>query len=58
MPNFGGNMWISQFNSDKKIFDKRYKPDKLKNMPNYPDRYSLSGQFIDDGPFPANSPDL
>ena len=58
MPNFGGNMWFSQFESDKNLFDKRYKPDQLKNMPNYPERYSLTGQFIEDGPFPANSPDL
>ena len=58
MPNFGGNIWISSFEEEKGLFDKRYKPKNLKNMPNYPERYSLTGQFIDDGPFPANSPDL
>ena len=58
MPNFGGNIWISQFESEQALFDKRYKPNHLKNMPNYPERYSLSGQFVENGPFAANSPDL
>jgi hypothetical protein len=58
MSNFGGNMWFSQFVSDKDLFDKRYRPGKFKNMPNYPERYSLTGQFVEDGPFPANYPDL
>jgi hypothetical protein len=58
MANFGGNMWYSQFESDQALFDKRYKPDQLKNMPNYLKRYSLTGQFIEDGPFASNSPDF
>jgi hypothetical protein len=56
MPNFGGNMWISDFESDKDLFDKRYKPTNLPFMPNYPKRYSLTGQFVEDGPFASNSP--
>jgi hypothetical protein len=24
-------------------------------MPNYPERYSLTGEFIEDGPFASNS---
>jgi len=56
MPNFGGNIWFSQFESDEDLFDKRYKPSDLQFMPNYPKRYSLTGQFIEDGPFAANSP--
>jgi hypothetical protein len=55
MPNFGGNIWIDQFKKDQELFDKRYKPPGLKYMPNYPQRYSLTGQFIEDGPFPSNS---
>jgi hypothetical protein len=58
MPNFGGNIWISQFKSDQELFDSRYKPHQLKNMPNYPERYSLSGQFVENGPFASNSPYL
>ena len=58
MPNFGGNIWFSDFIKDKKMFDERYKPKNIEFMPNYPERYSLTGQFIEDGPFAANSPDL
>jgi len=56
MPDFGGNMWYSQFESDQDLFDKRYKPYQLQYMPNYPKRYSLTGQFVEDGPFASNSP--
>lgn len=58
MPNFGGNIWFSQFEEDKHLFDERYKPGNLQFMPNYYKRYSLTGQFIEDGPFASNSPDL
>ena len=58
MPNFGGNTWMSQFQDDKKLFDSRYKPNNMQYMPNYPNRYTLTGEFIEDGPFAANSPDL
>jgi hypothetical protein len=57
-PNFGGNTWMNEFQEDKKLFDKRYKPNNIEYMPNYPDRYSLTGEFIEDGPFASNSPDL
>lgn len=56
MPSFGGNMWSSQFESDQYLFDERYKPSGLQFMPDYPKRYSLTGQFIEDGPFESNSP--
>ena len=55
MPNFGTNTWSDNFNKDRKIFDDRYKPSGLKNMPSYSDRYSLTGEFIDEGPLPSNS---
>jgi hypothetical protein len=55
MPDFGVNTWFSEFEEEKDLFDKRYKPPELPNMPKYEKRYTLSGQFIDDGPFPANS---
>jgi hypothetical protein len=57
-PNFGGNTWMNEFKDDKKLFDNRYKPKNIEYMPNYPDRYSLTGEFIEDGPFASNSPDL
>ena len=56
MPNFGVNTWSDEFNEGQKLFDERYKPSRLTFMPNYPERYSLSGEFIDNGPFPSNAP--
>jgi hypothetical protein len=54
-PNFGVNTWKSEYNEELKLFDQRYKPNKLPYMPQYPERYSLSGEFIEDGPLPSNS---
>jgi hypothetical protein len=54
-PNFGTDTWSDKFNQGRKMFDDRYKPSGLKNMPSYSDRYSLSGEFIDDGPLASNS---
>lgn len=56
MPNFGVDTWTNEFNEDYSLFNKRYRPSGLKNMPNYPERYSLTGQFIEDGPYPSNAP--
>ena len=56
MPNFGVDTWKKQFNEDQSLFNKRYKPKNLQNMPDYPERYSLTGTFIEDGPFAANAP--
>lgn len=55
-PNFGVNTWMDQFSEGQKLFDKRYMPSGLLYMPDYPERYSLTGEFIEDGPFPANAP--
>lgn len=55
-PSFGINTWISEFNTQQKWFNDKFKPDKLEYMPNYPERYSLTGEFINDGPLPSNSP--
>jgi len=54
-PNFGTNTWSKQFNEDRKLFDDRYKPSGLKNMPSYSDRYSITGEFVDEGPLASNS---
>jgi len=53
--NLGVDKWFSQFKKEKKLFNKRYKTDKLDYMPNYPERYSLTGKFIEDGPFASNA---
>lgn len=53
---FGVDIWTKDFEESKKLFDKRYKPPQLPYMPNYPKRYSLTGEFIEDGPYASNAP--
>jgi len=55
MANFGVDIWKQNFNEENKLFDKRYKPSGLQYMLNYPKRYSLTGEFIEDGPYPSNA---
>jgi len=52
---FGVNTWKSSFKNGQKLFDDRYKPAGLKNMPTYDKRYSATGQFVDDGPLASNA---
>ena len=47
--------WIDKFNESRQLFDERYKPAGLENMPSYPNRSSTTGQFIDEGPLAANA---
>jgi len=54
-PNFGVNTWFKEFDESKNLFNKRYKPPQLQYMPNYPKRYTLTGDFIEDGPFASNA---
>ena len=54
-PNFGVDTWTNKFDIGRKLFDDRYKPAGLKNMPSYPERYSLSGEFIEEGPISSNA---
>ena len=53
--NFGQNTWIDKFNESRQLFDERYKPAGLQNLPSYPDRPSTTGQFTDEGPLAANA---
>lgn len=63
-PNFGLDLWTREFQEEVALFNKRYKPkdDLYNNYNSYNtykgaplQRYSLSGRFIDDGPFPSNA---
>ena len=55
-PTFGVNTWRSMFDAQQKMFNKRYKPPfKLANMPTYPPRYSVTGDFIENGPLASNA---
>lgn len=53
-PNFGVDTWRSSFDSGQELFNKRYKPNQLPYMPNYPAMYSITGEFLGDGPLPSN----
>ena len=53
--NYGENTWTGKFSIGQKLFDARYKPSQLPYMPNYPARYSLSGEFITNGPLESNA---
>lgn len=55
MPNFGIDTWSDKFIKGRKLFDDRYKPSGLKNMPTYTDRYTITGEFVDEGPLASNS---
>ena len=55
MPNFGVNTWITGFNESMHEFNKRYRPTGLQFTPDYQKRYTMSGEFMDDGPLPANA---
>jgi hypothetical protein len=52
--NFGVDVWGESFNQEQALFNKRYKPNQLQYMPNYPPQYSITGEFIGDGPLPSN----
>jgi hypothetical protein len=52
MADFGVNIWNAEFVEEEKLFNERYQPT---NIPNYPQRFSLTGQFIEDGPFASNA---
>lgn len=51
---FGVDKWRSSFDESEDLFNKRYKPNQLTYMPNYPQMYSITGEFIGDGPLPSN----
>jgi hypothetical protein len=55
--NFGINSWRSSYDEDTKLFDQRYRPSKsnLKFVPDYSKTYSLTGEFLIEGPLAANA---
>lgn len=52
--NFGVNVWKGPADIAQKLYDRRYKPNQLQFMPDYPEMYSLTGEFKSDGPLPSN----
>jgi hypothetical protein len=53
--NFGTNIWRRPFDNSLREFDKRYKLVGLKGEMKYPKHYTVTGDFIDDGPLEWNS---
>jgi hypothetical protein len=51
----GVNVWRTSFEQGQKLFDQRYKPQGLQYTPNYQNRYSVTGEFNDDGPLASNA---
>jgi hypothetical protein len=51
MANFGTNVWRSSFDNSLREFDKRY---KHVGVLKYPNHYTVTGEFIDDGPLEWN----
>jgi hypothetical protein len=54
-PNYGVNIWMSTFKEENDMFKQRYTPSGLQYMPSYPERYSVTGDFVENGPLPSNS---
>jgi hypothetical protein len=55
-PTFGINTWRDDFDAEQKLFDKRYKPpNDIQFMPSYPPRYSVTGDFLENGPLASNA---
>lgn len=53
-PSLGDNTWRKSFDESTSLFEARYKPPSLPNMPVYAPMYSATGMFLGDGPLPAN----
>jgi len=53
----GINTWKKPFTIGAQMYDQRYAPsiDDPSLAVNYPQRYTLSGEFMDDGPLAANA---
>ena len=53
--NFGVDTWTASSKQVENLYNKRYKPpSNLTYMPSYTPRYSLTGEFIEEGPLASN----
>ena len=55
LSDYGIDIWRNNFDEQEKLFNKRYKPNQLQYMPNYPKRYSITGEFVEEGPISSNA---
>ena len=51
----GANTWFSTFQTGNSLFKSRYEPNGLKYELDYPPKYTLSGEFLENGPASSNS---
>lgn len=52
---FGTNTWMNYYKQQMNYFNKRFKPPQMKYMPHYPTQYSITGNFIENGPLASNA---
>jgi hypothetical protein len=52
--NLGVDTWTNKFDIGEDFYNQRYRPNGLQFMPEYPKITTNTGQFITDGPLPAN----
>jgi hypothetical protein len=55
LADYGIDIWRNNFDEQEKLFNKRYKPNQLQYMPNYSKRYSVTGEFVEEGPISSNA---
>ena len=55
MPDFGKNTLSKSFEQDQQMFYNKYKPPPLTDMPNYKERYSMTGIYKSDDPYASNA---
>jgi hypothetical protein len=51
----GVNTWRKSFDIGNTLFDSRFAPPQMPYMPMYSKRYSITGEFIENGPLASNS---
>jgi len=58
-PNYskGVNTWRRTFDEGQRLYETRYNPQFqiINSLPKYPSRPTLTGEFVDTGPLPANA---
>lgn len=55
-PNLGTNTWMNYYKQQMHYFNKRFRPPShMKYMPQYPPQYSITGNFIENGPLASNA---
>jgi hypothetical protein len=48
------NTWREKYNTSTMLYNSKFKPPQMSFMPNYRSQYSVTGEFIDNGPLPSN----